>query len=201
MIEQMKAESAALFPHVWKAVLRELTLASAGHLSPAVAAPTLVVWGDRDTLTDAADQAALRRGLRNARALTYPGLGHMPHWQKSREIGAAIASFLAERGGGEPSAGTAGQVGAETGGERVMREQACLAAIAAGLMLGAAPATGPPPPMAELPQALQLDAVMLSACPRPARPRADAAPAHPARGAAARRRRHRRRADPDDADH
>jgi pimeloyl-[acyl-carrier protein] methyl ester esterase len=61
---------------------------------PAIAQPTLVVAGGRDTLTPAAAGAWLAAALPNARLVTIAGAGHIPFLSHPAEFADALDGFF-----------------------------------------------------------------------------------------------------------
>ncbi len=60
-----------------------------------VAAPTLIVWGDKETVfPDRADQEALRKGIPNAVLKVYEGTGHCPNWEQPERFVRDLEAFL-----------------------------------------------------------------------------------------------------------
>ena len=57
--------------------------------------PTLVVWGDKDTIFPFAHLASANRLLPHARTLRFHDAGHMPQIEKSEEFAEAITDFWA----------------------------------------------------------------------------------------------------------
>ncbi len=81
---------AAMIGRLAQAVLEDPAI-----LLPRVAAPTLLVWGDRDRLipvSNAQDYLAL---LPSAELLRFPALGHLPHEEAPAETLPPVAAFLA----------------------------------------------------------------------------------------------------------
>ncbi len=69
----------------------------------AIAAPTLVVWGDQDGLAPPAHAQTLEQGLADARVVTIAGGGHPCYLDDPETWHEALLGFLAERfpaGGG-----------------------------------------------------------------------------------------------------
>ena len=44
-------------------------------------APTLLVWGDADTLVTRTMQDVLAERIRHSELIVYPGVGHTPRWR------------------------------------------------------------------------------------------------------------------------
>jgi pimeloyl-ACP methyl ester carboxylesterase len=93
-LARARAESAATPLHVWTGVLEALTLTDWSLYAPRVAADTLILWGDQDSLFDAAAQERLRAALPAAIFEAHPGRGHNLLWEAPAEVGARIAAFL-----------------------------------------------------------------------------------------------------------
>jgi non-heme chloroperoxidase len=87
------AESLELPARVWHAVFGKLLELDPLPLSTIVA-PTLILWGDRDTVARRADQDELLAGLRYARLTVYEGTGHALHWEEPERFAADVALFV-----------------------------------------------------------------------------------------------------------
>ena len=61
-----------------------------------IAAPTLLIWGDRDAMIPIANAADYLRALPHARLATIPGCGHLPQEEASGASLAALQAFLRE---------------------------------------------------------------------------------------------------------
>jgi pimeloyl-ACP methyl ester carboxylesterase len=61
-----------------------------------VAAPTLIVWGDRDSYALQNDQDVLRSTIPHARLLTYDGGGHGFHWETPERFALDLTAFVYE---------------------------------------------------------------------------------------------------------
>ena len=64
----------------------------------AITAPTLVLQGGRDTLVPRAAAEALVHGIKRARLIVYPVLGHTPHQEDPAKTVADVRAFLAGQG-------------------------------------------------------------------------------------------------------
>lgn len=58
-----------------------------------IAAPTLVVWGDRDAMCPPGDQEQIVRAIKGSRLLTYEGAGHALHWEQPARFAEDLAVF------------------------------------------------------------------------------------------------------------
>lgn len=60
----------------------------------AIEVPTLVVWGDRDTLFPVSHAQVLAREIPGARLELIPGIGHCPHLESPGRLARAIRRFV-----------------------------------------------------------------------------------------------------------
>jgi non-heme chloroperoxidase len=60
-----------------------------------IAAPTRLIWGDRDEFADRAEQAALLAAIRGAGFRVYEGAGHAPHREQPQRFATELTSFVA----------------------------------------------------------------------------------------------------------
>ena len=59
-----------------------------------IAAPTLILGGDRDALARRADQDAFLSSIASSRLVVYHGAGHALHWEQPERFAAGLASFI-----------------------------------------------------------------------------------------------------------
>jgi pimeloyl-ACP methyl ester carboxylesterase len=86
-------ESLKLPARVWRAVLRGLLDADFSRDLGRIKAPTLIVWGDQDTLFLRGEQEALAAAIPGSRLSVYPGAGHALHWENPRRFAADLTAF------------------------------------------------------------------------------------------------------------
>ena len=94
-VDTVVAESLKVPARVWRAALREGHLEAdvAGELG-LIAAPTLIVWGDRDAIHPPSEQQFLKEAIRGSRIVAYPGAGHALHWEEPTRFAADLAAFV-----------------------------------------------------------------------------------------------------------
>jgi pimeloyl-ACP methyl ester carboxylesterase len=63
-----------------------------------IRAPTLVIWGDRDAVFGRDEQLELYRSIGGAELLSYPGIGHSPHWEAPDRFVNDLLGFIQRRG-------------------------------------------------------------------------------------------------------
>ena len=59
-----------------------------------IAAPTLLVWGDADSLVGREMQDALAERIRGAELVVYDRVGHTPRWEDPTRFAADLAAFV-----------------------------------------------------------------------------------------------------------
>lgn len=69
---------------------------------PRIAAPTLVICGDGDTVVPPEQSRLIAAGVPGARLLTVPGAGHLPHWEDYPRLRAELAAWMAATASGGP---------------------------------------------------------------------------------------------------
>ena len=88
-----------LAPQVRSALLArmaQLALQDPVHWLKSVRAPTLLMWGEQDQMIPLANAKDYLGALPNAKLVTYPGAGHLPHEEAPAASLAAVRAFLAE---------------------------------------------------------------------------------------------------------
>lgn len=74
---------------------RELLAEDVRKYLRGIEAPTLLVWGRRDTLVPPSVGDVMREEIPNSRLLVLDGAGHVPMFERAAETNAAILAFLA----------------------------------------------------------------------------------------------------------
>jgi pimeloyl-ACP methyl ester carboxylesterase/tetratricopeptide (TPR) repeat protein len=75
-------EAMRLPAHVWREVIAELLAPEAAVELKNIKVPTLIVWGDKETVFPRSEQDLLVSTLRNAVLRVYADTGHSPHWER-----------------------------------------------------------------------------------------------------------------------
>jgi non-heme chloroperoxidase len=111
-LETVVAESLKVPARVWRAVFAGFREEDSAAELFRIAAPTLIVWGDRDAFCPRRDQDALLAAIRGSRLVVYEGAGHAVHWEEPERFAADVVAFCEslaadERrtGGGRPFGG------------------------------------------------------------------------------------------------
>lgn len=93
-LEAMICESLKVPAHVWKATLEGLLETAPPAATATIAAPTLILWGDRDDFVPRADQERLAAAISRSQLVVYEGAGHVVHWEEPQRVAADIAAFV-----------------------------------------------------------------------------------------------------------
>lgn len=64
------------------------------HLMPAIKAPTLLIWGERDTATPLSDAKTMERLIPDAGLVSFPSAGHYSFLDEPGRFKAVIRAFL-----------------------------------------------------------------------------------------------------------
>jgi pimeloyl-ACP methyl ester carboxylesterase len=92
---QQRHDAAAIPAHVWQAIAEQSLLGvDLASMLPRIRAPTLLIWGEQDTVMTQAGRDALRRGIPQAEVQTFPTLGHDLFWQEPATLAKVLAGFL-----------------------------------------------------------------------------------------------------------
>jgi pimeloyl-ACP methyl ester carboxylesterase len=94
--ERIVTESLKAPARVWRDVFEGLLAFDDAEQLPGIAAPTLLLWGERDGLFSRDDQHRLAAAIPNARLEIYPETGHCPNWERPEKVAADVAAFAPE---------------------------------------------------------------------------------------------------------
>jgi pimeloyl-ACP methyl ester carboxylesterase len=64
---------------------------------PMIQAPVLIIWGDKDKVTDVGGVAFLEKNLKQSRTVIMKDTGHCPMLERPEETAKAYESFLREK--------------------------------------------------------------------------------------------------------
>jgi non-heme chloroperoxidase len=93
-IDAAIADTLKVPAHVWRAAFEGLLLEDHTSELRAIEAPTLIVWGDQDTLITRDRQEELVSEIPDAELVVYKGVGHSPHWEEPERFAADLVAFL-----------------------------------------------------------------------------------------------------------
>ena len=76
--------------------MQQMVLQDPAPLLARINAPTLLLWGEQDAMIPVANAQDYLRAMKNARLVTLPGVGHLPHEEAPAAGLPAVRSFLNE---------------------------------------------------------------------------------------------------------
>jgi rifampin ADP-ribosylating transferase len=94
VLDTLIAESRKAPAHVWKAAAQGLVAAVPPSESGTIDAPTLILWGDRDTFLPRDDQEALAGAIPGSELVTYEGVGHSVLVERTGRVAADLVAFV-----------------------------------------------------------------------------------------------------------
>jgi pimeloyl-ACP methyl ester carboxylesterase len=93
-LDQRVQESADVPARVWRQSLTGLTTSRPPLESGAVTAPTLILWGDQDSVLDRAGQVDLADAIPGSRLYVYKGVGHLVLWEIPEQVASDLVEFV-----------------------------------------------------------------------------------------------------------
>jgi pimeloyl-ACP methyl ester carboxylesterase len=97
LVDLLVQDVLAVPAHVWKEMFAGLLEYDDQAELPLIEAPTLLVWGDADTLVSREMQDQLADSIRDAHLRIYSGVGHTPRWEDPARFSTELVTFA--RGG------------------------------------------------------------------------------------------------------
>ena len=95
-LDEAVRASLKLPARVWQAVIAGMIAAGPADRLARLGIPTLIFWGERDTIFDRSEQDALLGALPQAASRVYPDTGHALHWERPDEFIRDLNAFLLE---------------------------------------------------------------------------------------------------------
>ncbi len=93
-MEAMIQESLKVPARVWRATLKGLLEDDSFQELHKIQAPTLIIWGDQDSLLSREDEEALAAAIPGAQFVVYRGAGHVFYWEEPERVADDLASFI-----------------------------------------------------------------------------------------------------------
>lgn len=95
---RQRHDAAAIPAAVWKAIAdQSLVAADLAPMLSRVRAPTLLIWGGKDSLVTEEGRNTLRSGIAGARTEFFDSLGHDSFWEDPAAVAASMTDFLTAR--------------------------------------------------------------------------------------------------------
>lgn len=93
-LKTMLKENLKVPARVWEATLRGLLEDDSSKELNKIKTPTLIIWGDKDTVIPRSDQETLLELIPDSQLIVYPGAGHSLYWEEPAKIASDIAAFI-----------------------------------------------------------------------------------------------------------
>ena len=93
-LETMVRESLKIPARVWKTTFEGLLEDNSSGELAKIKAPTLIIWGDKDTIVPLSDQEKLTAGIEGSRFAVYPGVGHAIYWEQPGQVASDLVAFI-----------------------------------------------------------------------------------------------------------
>jgi pimeloyl-ACP methyl ester carboxylesterase len=87
-------ESLKLPARVWREVMSQMLAPEAAAELSKIKAPTLIIWGDKETIFPRSEQDRLVATLPNAVLKVYPNTGHVPNWEHPEQFAKDLQAFI-----------------------------------------------------------------------------------------------------------
>ena len=95
-LESMVQESLKVPAFVWKATIAGILEDDFSQELGRIAAPALIVWGDRDAILPRSEQETLALGIPGARLAVHPGGRHVFYWEDPALAASDVAAFAGQ---------------------------------------------------------------------------------------------------------
>ena len=93
-LQNVVKESLKLPAHVWREIVAEMLSPETSVQLKKIKAPTLILWGDKETICPRSEQDLLVSGLRNSKLKVYADTGHALHWEHPERFAKDLQEFI-----------------------------------------------------------------------------------------------------------
>jgi non-heme chloroperoxidase len=93
-LQTVVKESLKTPAHVWREVMAEMVAPEAPVQLKKIKTPTLILWGDKETVFPRSEQDLLVSALRNSVLKVYPDTGHALHWERPERFAKDLQEFI-----------------------------------------------------------------------------------------------------------
>ncbi|HET9785874.1 MAG TPA: alpha/beta hydrolase, partial [Pyrinomonadaceae bacterium] len=87
-------ESLKMPARVWREVMAEMLAPEANVELKKIKTPTLILWGDKESVFPRSEQDLLVSALRNSVLKVYPDTGHALHWERPERFAKDLQDFI-----------------------------------------------------------------------------------------------------------
>ena len=93
-LETMVRENLKVPAGVWKTTFEGLLEDNSSGELAEIKAPTLIIWGDKDTIVPRSDQEKLMAGIEGSQLAVYPEVGHAIYWEQPAQVASDLVVFI-----------------------------------------------------------------------------------------------------------
>lgn len=93
-LETIVQENLKVPARVWRETFRGLLEERLSEEVNTIRAPTLIMWGDQDSILPRSDQEALASAIPGSRLVVYTGAGHAFYWEEPERVASDLAGFV-----------------------------------------------------------------------------------------------------------
>ena len=93
-LETMVRENLKVPARVWKATFEGLVEDNSSRELAEIRAPTLIVWGDKDTIVPISDQEKLKAAIESSQFIVHEGVGHAIYWEEPDQVASDLVTFI-----------------------------------------------------------------------------------------------------------
>jgi pimeloyl-ACP methyl ester carboxylesterase len=93
-VKAVVKESLSMPARVWREVMTEMMSPKAAVELAKIKVPTLILWGDKETVFPRSEQELLLAALPNARLKIYEDTGHAMHWERPERFAKDLQEFM-----------------------------------------------------------------------------------------------------------
>lgn len=93
-LETLVRESLKVPAHVWKETFIGFLEDNSSEKLDKIKAPTLIVWGDHDTVIPKSDQETFVDKITDSRFVVYPGAGHALYCEEPERLASDLVAFI-----------------------------------------------------------------------------------------------------------
>src|SRR5262245_62912590 len=94
LVDALVAEVVKVPARVWRELFSKLLEYDDMTELSGIAAPTRLIWGDRDSIVSREMQGELAHRVPDAQLIVYPGAGHAPRWEDPQRFADDVAAFV-----------------------------------------------------------------------------------------------------------
>jgi non-heme chloroperoxidase len=94
LLQILVQESLKVPARVWKATLEGLLEDDSSEELTKIKAPTLIFWGDQDTVVPRSDQEVFLARIADSRLVVYRGAGHALYCEEPTRLASALTAFV-----------------------------------------------------------------------------------------------------------